>query len=94
MIRGDAETALSKPYSVVLTEDSAIKYFGDENPVGKSLTLDNKVDVRITGITENIPRGSSIYYDFLVSMETSNALYSWIDNWKVKNQAAFLLLSE
>lgn len=94
MIQGSAETALSRPYSMVLTQASALKYFGDEDPIGQTLTLDNTVDVRITGVTENVPRNSSIYYDFLVSWETADALYSWKGNWSVNNQAAFLLLAE
>ncbi len=94
MIMGNPGTALSKPNSIVLTKDAALKYFGAENPIGKSLTLNNKIDVIVTGITGNVPRNSSISYDFLVSMETANALYTWMDDWKVKNQAAFLLLSK
>jgi len=94
MIMGNPETALSKPYSIVLTKDAALKYFGEENPVGKSLTLDKKIDVIVTGITENVPHNSSIVYKFLVSMETAKTLYSWMDDWKVNNQAAFLLLAK
>ena len=41
---GDPETVLSKPYSLVLTEESATKYFGEENPIGKILTLDNNIN--------------------------------------------------
>jgi len=94
MIKGDAETALAAPYSIVLTESMALKYFGDEDPIGKSLTLDNEIDVRVTGVTEDVPPDSSITYQFLVSMETSKALYSWMDDWRENNQASFLLLSE
>ena len=79
---------------MVLTKASADKYFGDENPIGKVLTLDNKIDVVVTGVTENVPKNSSIRYDFLVSMETANVLYDWMNDWKVNNQAALLLLSE
>ena len=94
MIQGNAAEALARPYSLVLTEAMALKYFGDEDPLGKILTLDNKIDVRITGVTKDVPRNSSITYNFLVSMDTSQALYSWQDNWKAYNQAAFLLLPE
>lgn len=94
IIAGNAETVLSKPYSLVLTEDVAVKYFGDENPVGKTLTLDNRIDVTVTGVTENVPKNSTIIYDFLVSMETAKALYNWMENWKVNNQALYLVLSE
>jgi putative ABC transport system permease protein len=94
MIQGDAAAALSRPNSVVLTRASALKYFGDEDPLGQTLTLDNTVDIRVTGVTKNVPRNSSITYDFLVSMGTADALYSWEGDWRVKNQAAFLLLAE
>jgi putative ABC transport system permease protein len=94
MIAGEKESALLRANSVVMTKDSALKYFGDEDPVGKTLTLDNKIDVVVTGITENPPNNSSIIYDFLVSMGTARTLYDWMDDWSVNNQAAFLLLSE
>ncbi len=94
MIAGEKESALSRANTVVMSEDSAFKYFGDEDPVGKTLTLDNKIDVVVTGITENPPNNSSIIYDFLVSMDTARSLYNWMDDWSTNNQAAFLLLSE
>lgn len=94
LIQGDARTALSAPFSVVLTEAMALKYFGDEDPLGKSLTLDNKIVLQVTGVTEDVPPDSSITYEFLVSMETSRALYSWMDEWRENNQASFLLLAE
>jgi len=94
MIAGNPGTALSRPNSIVLTRDAAKKYFGVENPIGSSLSLDNKADVVVTGITENVPKNSSIHYDFLVSMKTAAVLYAWTDDWKVKNQAAFLLLAK
>jgi putative ABC transport system permease protein len=94
MIAGEKESALSRANSVVMTEDAASKYFGDEDPLGKTLTLDNKIDVVVTGITEKIPIDSSIVYDFLVSMDTARTSYNWMDDWSTDNQAAFLLLSE
>lgn len=94
MLEGEKESALTRPNSVVMTEDSALKYFGDKDPLGKTLTLDNKMDVVVTGVTERVPNDSSIVYDFLVSMDTARTLYSWMDDWSANNQAAFLLLSE
>ncbi len=94
MIQGNADSALSKPYSMVLTEASALKYFGDSDPIGQVLTLDNAVDVRITGVTEDVPRNSSLTYEFLVSWDTTDALYPWKGDWGINNQAAFLLLTE
>ena len=94
LIRGDTETVLSNPYSIVLTEASATKYFGNDNPIGKSLMLNNDFDVIVTGIIEDIPENSSIRFDFLVSMETAGAMNIRMDDWSVNNQATFLLLSD
>jgi len=94
MSAGNPQTVFSEPYSIVLTEEMALKYFGDENPVGKSLTIDNKIAVTINGVMKDVPRPSSIQFDFLISMETARALHSWMNDWTVYNQAAFLLLPE
>jgi len=94
MKSGDITTALSGVNSIVLTEDSALKYFGNETPLGKIFSLDNKTDVTVTGITENVPENSSIHYDFLVSMGTARAMYDWEGDWSTDNQATFLLLAE
>jgi putative ABC transport system permease protein len=94
MISGELTTALSRANSIVLTEEAAFKYFGDENPLGKTLSLDNKTDVVVTGITEEIPENSTINFDFLVSMGTARTLYDWEGDWSANNQATFLLLSE
>jgi putative ABC transport system permease protein len=92
--RGEVETVLSNPYSIVLTEASAIKYFGNEDPIGKSLMINNDFDVIVTGIVADIPENSSIHFDFLVTFKTAEALDIRMDDWGVNNQATFLLLSE
>jgi putative ABC transport system permease protein len=94
MTAGSPETALAEPYSMVMSEASAIKYFGDEDPIGKVLTLDKNVNVTVTGITRNISRTSSIRFDFLISMETSRALSGVLDDWTLNRIATFLLVPE
>ena len=59
MTEGNPETALSEPYSMVISEAAALKYFGDEDPVGKVLKLDDGINITVTGVTKNI---SSKYY--------------------------------
>ena len=61
--------ALSKPFSVVISQDMAKKYFGDENPVGKTLTIktDSAYTYQVTGVAENCPSNSSIEYNFIAS---------------------------
>jgi putative ABC transport system permease protein len=84
LVQGDAKTALQDPYCLVLTEDMARKYFGRENPVGKTLTIDNKEDYRVTGVLKNLPHTSHIKFDFLASictMEAENPRYGKLWAW-------------
>ena len=69
LIKGDPKTALEKPYSVVLTREMAKKYFGNEDPIGKILEVNNKHvagDYRITGVVDH-PPNTQIRFDFLSS---------------------------
>ncbi|MCF7826972.1 MAG: ABC transporter permease [Candidatus Marinimicrobia bacterium] len=70
MLIGDPNTALTQPFSVVITERMAEKYFGDENPIGKTLNSDNRVDFTVTGVVEELPPNSHWHFDFLASMVT------------------------
>jgi putative ABC transport system permease protein len=65
-VKGNPNSALESPYSIVLTEAMANKYFGNTDPVGKSIRLNNKWDFTITGIVDNVPSNSYIKFDFLV----------------------------
>ncbi len=91
---GDPKTALSEPYSIVLSEAKAEKYFGYENPVGQVLILQKDVDVKITGVMKDISRTSSIRFDFLISMDTVRALSGILDDWSSHRMATFLLIPE
>jgi putative ABC transport system permease protein len=57
-LAGDPQTALSRPLSVVLTEETARSLFGDEDPIGKGVNLANQVDVTVTGVIEAIAEPS------------------------------------
>jgi len=94
MTAGDPTTALSKPYSIVLSEAAAQKYFGDDDPIGQTLTLKKNFSLRITGVTRNIPRTSSIKFDFLVSLETVRVFSGILDDWSVHPMATFLLIPD
>ena len=66
---GNPNTALERPKTAVITEQTAKKYFGKENPMGKTVRIDT-VDYEITGITENLPGNSCFGFKFLMSWET------------------------
>jgi ABC-type antimicrobial peptide transport system permease subunit len=65
LIKGNPETVLSNPYSVILTEKTAAKYFAEENPIGKILTINNSFSVTVTGIIHNESLNSSLEFDLL-----------------------------
>jgi putative ABC transport system permease protein len=72
LVRGDAATALRDPNTIVLTEDMARKYFGDDDPIGKVIEADPYNDgklmlFRVTGVARNVPRQSHFHFDFLAS---------------------------
>jgi putative ABC transport system permease protein len=80
-IYGNPKEALKKPNSLVISEKTAKKYFGDENPLGKTLTVDDKGTFIITGVMKNYPLKSSFRCSFLLSMSTykESQQQIWLD---------------
>ncbi|MFC2168045.1 ABC transporter permease [Acidobacteriota bacterium] len=66
-IHGNPSTALTHPWTIVVTEDTAHKYFPDENPMGQTLSIRNK-DYQITGVVENCPLNSHFHYEMITSL--------------------------
>ncbi|HEX9652656.1 MAG TPA: ABC transporter permease [bacterium] len=86
LLRGDPERALKVPGGVVITEEIAKKYFGDEDPLNKILVLEHgqRFDMTVTGVMQNLPRNSHFHFDFLISYVTLKPLedgsyYTWED---------------
>lgn len=85
LVRGNLETALVAPYSIVLTETLARKYFGDEDPMGKTLTItspgadtpDASGEYTVTGIMEALPDNSHLRVDCLLSLSTIDTASGW-----------------
>ncbi len=94
MTAGDPGTALREPFSLVLSEAAAEKYFGDDDPIGEVLIFQKDVVLTVTGVTKNITRTSSIKFDFLVSLETTRSLSGILDDWSVHRMATFLLVPD
>ncbi len=69
LLKGDKNTALDSPTSLIITEDLAKKYFGDVDPIGKVITLNNQHEFTVTGVLENIPHNSYLQFDFLIPYE-------------------------
>jgi ABC-type antimicrobial peptide transport system permease subunit len=74
LLRGNPATALKAPYSVILTEASAKKIFGQEDVLGKTVTFKNGDGYTITGIMQDIPSFSHVKFEMLGSLSTRELL--------------------
>ncbi len=95
MIAGDT-SALSKPNAVVLTESTAKKYYGDEDPIGKTLKFGDESELEIRGVIRDVPENSHIKFSALISAET---LHQWSDGasrtaWGWYDFNTYILLEE
>ena len=94
---GDPHSALSEPNSVLLTQKTARKYFGEQNPIGKTMTIDDRFNVTVTGVVSDIPKNSTIYFDILspYSLFVKEIIAPEDDqNWDFNMLTSFIMLSE
>ncbi len=75
LVRGDRATALQKPNSILLTETTARKYFGAENPVGKQLRYNAEIELTVAGVLADVPHTSHLHPDFIVSFSTLSSVF-------------------
>lgn len=81
LIKGNPRTALSAPFSIVLTESQAHKYFGTGDPIGKTLTVAGNYDFDVTGLISDPPLNSHLRFDFLVPVEFMKE-FGWnLEQW-------------
>ncbi|MEM9833904.1 MAG: ABC transporter permease [Bacteroidota bacterium] len=93
LLAGDPKTALVEPNSIVIPEDEAQKYFGDEPPLGKTLLLDNdKTPNTVTGVLAKLPDNSHFHFSMLRSMSVLD--YSRSEGWFNNSFQTYLLLHE
>ncbi len=94
MVVGDRAKALDDPYSVVVTESAAAKYFGNEDPLGKVLNLDNRFDLTVTAVVENVPENSHLQFGMLVPFEMVERLGWNIRTWGFSVALTYLHLGD
>jgi putative ABC transport system permease protein len=73
LIKGNPKKALTEPYSVIVTESTAKKYFDTQDPIGKILKVNSTRDYVVTGIIEDAPTNSLIQFDFISSFSSLRA---------------------
>ena len=86
LTQGNPQQALINPYSIVLTEGIAHSFFGTENPIGKTIVLNNREAYHVTGVVENTPSNSTLNFDALVSFSTLYNDPDYYMGWNGGNQ--------
>jgi putative ABC transport system permease protein len=87
LLRGDPDNALTNPSSIVLTRSNAEKYFGEEDPIGKTISINNQLDFTVTGVLEDIPHNTHLWFiGFLIPFANTepmmgDAFDRWGRNW-------------
>ncbi len=91
LLAGDDRTALSAPQSVVISDEMALKYFGLEDPLGKSIEINNTEAFQVTGIMKKVPANSSIQADFLIPFSYMKKSSWYSDSWSNNSIATYIL---
>lgn len=95
MIIGDPKTALNSPNSIVLTKKLAEKYFGNSDPLGKTLILENKIQVKVTGVIQNLPNNSNFAFEGILPYSLQDELSIQISNhWGSNSLFTYVLLEK
>ena len=95
LLKGDRHTVLSSPYSLVLTESTAKKYFGGEDPIGKTfLTTGDSNYYKVTGVVADCPSNSQIQFDFLASFSSLGVAEEYQKTYWNANYTTYILLHD
>ncbi len=85
MVKGNPNTALSDPSSIVITESTAKAFFDDEDPINQLIKVDNGKTLKITGVIKDVPKQSFFNFEYVLPFAYYEATQSWVrnskDNW-------------
>jgi ABC-type antimicrobial peptide transport system permease subunit len=91
LVKGDIETVLRDPNSIILTQSLAKTLFGDQDPIGKRIRIDNEYNAQVTGIIKDAPKNSSISFEFLAPFEYKVLNVEFVKNAKTQWSNNFLM---
>ncbi|HAW80707.1 MAG TPA: ABC transporter permease, partial [Balneola sp.] len=98
LVRGNPNEALKNPGSLVITKELSEKYFGNEDPMGKTLNYKGVIDLTVTGIMESWPNQSHMEIDLIASYTSLNEMYSsdqeYDQSWLWNPIWTYMLLKE
>ncbi|MBN1352709.1 ABC transporter permease, partial [candidate division KSB1 bacterium] len=92
---GNIQTALDEPVNIVITEKMAKKYFGDTDPIDKTIELAGQNEVKVTGVLKSIPTQSHIQFDFIMPFRVIEILSPHdVQNWGAFNYTTYIQFKE
>jgi len=95
LLKGTPETALKNPVDIAISRKMAEDFFGSADAaVDKSIRYQNRKDMKVTAVFENVPENSSIKFDYLINWETFLENESWAKDWGNNGPNTFLVLKE
>ncbi|HEX3383818.1 MAG TPA: ABC transporter permease, partial [Mucilaginibacter sp.] len=80
-VYGNGNGAIRQVHSIILTETMSRKFFGEVNPVGKSLRMNNEQDYTVTGVIRDLPSNVSVYFEWLAPVENFLVNDKWLESW-------------
>jgi len=90
-VKGDPNTAFSSPVSIVITQELADKLFGNNEALGGTIKINDRLDIKVTGVVEKIPLNSHIQFDFLLPFQIAP---DYMKKWDNKAPLVYVLLNE
>lgn len=94
LINGSATEVFKDPFSLVISEKMAKKYFGDQDPVGAVVKLDEKYDLTIRGVLKDLPSNTSFKFDFIAPFEFKKKLYNGWKSWDNHSHSGYVELDK
>jgi ABC-type antimicrobial peptide transport system permease subunit len=94
VLKGDTKTALMDPAAIVLTESLARSLFGDKDPIGQVITIDNRIPVTVTAVLEDVPANSRFKFKYLMPWARLRAEGGDDNFWGNNSAATYVLLKE
>jgi putative ABC transport system permease protein len=96
-IKGENKNLLKDPNTMVISEEIAKKFFGDDDPVGKSISVHHQSGVnemKVTGVIKDYPENSHLNFKILISYVTIEPIFTWLKTWYTNSLATYIVLQE
>ncbi len=93
LLQGNPNLALIEPNSIVISAEIAQKYFGDDDPMGKTIVVDNRENFMVAGIMEDIPEISSLQFNMIIPFDFTKTVGMYNESWSSNSIQTFVRLN-